>query len=356
MTDTRAADSASNRAAVVLALTLPGDTVLYLLLPLHAAAFGVTLAEAGLLLAANRLVRIIGYGWVARFYERRGARDACLLAVLAAAVASLGYALLPGLWWLLPMRLLWGLAFAAMNIATQALATVEASRAARRNGTARAIIATGPMIGLILGAVLAELAGPHVVFLGLAAVSLCALPIAWGLPRGEGARVGGGPRFALPAALDVWSFVQGLALDGLFVLGLAALAARYLAEILLGPMAGRIAERTGAAPLLQAVSLGSAAGLVVMGAGWLWVGSALVVGLRGLLQPLPAPVAAARAAPENRVAGLARLATWRDIRTGVGPILAGLLLPVVATLPLYAGAAALLVAASVAALGRGTRG
>jgi hypothetical protein len=38
-----------------------GDPVLYLLLPLHAAAFGITLPEAGLLLAANRIVRIFGY-------------------------------------------------------------------------------------------------------------------------------------------------------------------------------------------------------------------------------------------------------------------------------------------------------
>ena len=54
------------------------------------------LAQAGLLLAANRLVRILGYGWAARGYECRGARAACAAAVLGSAVCSLGYALLPG--------------------------------------------------------------------------------------------------------------------------------------------------------------------------------------------------------------------------------------------------------------------
>jgi hypothetical protein len=82
------------------------------------------------------------------------------------------------------------------------------------------------------------------------------------------------------------------------------------------------------------------------------VGSALVVGLRGLLQPLPAPVAAARAAPEERMAALARLATWRDIGAGVGPLVAGVLLPLLPAVLLYAGAALLLAAASVAALRR----
>ena len=98
VTEKAEADRASNRCAAVLGLTLPGDTVLYLLLPLYASSFGVTLAEAGLLLAANRLVRIAGYGWVARSYERHGPRAACVAAAAAAAIATGGYAVLPGVW------------------------------------------------------------------------------------------------------------------------------------------------------------------------------------------------------------------------------------------------------------------
>jgi MFS family permease len=94
-------------------------------LPLHHATFGVGLAEAGLLLAANRLVRIAGYGWVARLYAERGPRLACLLAAAGSLLSTLGYATLSGVWGLLIARLLWGLSFAAMNIATQALATAE---------------------------------------------------------------------------------------------------------------------------------------------------------------------------------------------------------------------------------------
>ena len=59
---------------MALGLSLPADVVLYLLLPMYASQFGVTLAEAGMLLAANRLVRIAGYGFVARFYARNGIR------------------------------------------------------------------------------------------------------------------------------------------------------------------------------------------------------------------------------------------------------------------------------------------
>lgn len=353
----------SSDAAWTLSLTLPGDAVLYLLLPLHAASFGVSLPEVGLLLAANRLVRIAGYGWVARQFQQRGPRTVCIIAVLAAACAAAGYALSTGVWLLLAARLVWGLAFAALNITTQVLATAEPAGAARRNGRSRAIIAVGSMVGLLAGAVLSEVLGSRPVFGVLAFVSLAALPFARRLPAGPGI-VTSGPRFALPSRLDTWSFVQGLTLDGLFVIGLsvfagasmpdyaalaagAALAMRYLAEMLLGPVGGSIAERWGAVRLLVALSIASAVGLALIGGGALWTGAIAIVLLRGLLQPLPAPIAALWNPGESRVPAIARLATWRDIGAGVGPLIAGALLPIVPPAVLYGGAAALLALAAL---------
>src|SRR3954470_20371375 len=136
-TEAAAADRNSRNASLTLAFAQPGDTLLYLLLPLYHATFGVALAEAGLLLAANRLVRIAGYGWVARFYAERGPHAACLLAAVGSLISTAGYGLLSGLWALLIARLVWGLSFAAMNIATQALATAELEGSARRSGRMR---------------------------------------------------------------------------------------------------------------------------------------------------------------------------------------------------------------------------
>jgi MFS family permease len=226
---TAVAPSTSN--CRTLAFTLPGDTLLYLLLPLHHAVFGVSLTEAGLLLAANRFVRIAGYGWVARFYARRGPRAACLIAI-GSVLATLGYALLSGLWGLLLARLLWGLSFAAMNIATQALATVEPADAARRSGRMRAVIAAGPVGGLLGGPAVSQVAGPRAAFLVLALAALIAIPFAVRLPNeGEGAAEWlPRPRFGLPSRLDTWSFVQGMTLDGLLVLGMSVLAAATVTE------------------------------------------------------------------------------------------------------------------------------
>jgi MFS family permease len=355
------ADKATFNSAMTLSLALPGDTVLYLLLPIHAAVFGVSLPEVGLLLAANRLVRIAGYNWVANFYARKGPRAACTLAALGAAIAAATYATATGVWLLLVARLIWGLSFAAMNIATHALPTSETSGAARRSGWSRSLIAAGPALGLLIGAVIAEFHGPRIVFALLAAVALCAIPFAWRLPSAPEDVVSSGPRFARPGAISIWSFSMGLALDGLFIFGLAllakanlpeggtiaagvAMALRYVCEIVLSPVGGSISDRLGARRLLVLLSFASAAGLLLIGLGGvsLWFGAVAVITLRALLQPLPAPVVAEAFPGPARVPALARQATWRDIGAGTGPLVAGFLFPVLPALVIYAGAAGLL--------------
>lgn len=178
-----------------------------------------------------------------------------------------------------------------------------------------------------------------------------------------------GPGAAARAQLDIWSFVQGFALDGIFLIGLSVLAARampegavlaagaalslrYLAEVALGPAGGTLADRFGARRLLVLLSIGSAAGLVAVGMDALWTGAIVVVLVRGLLQPLPAPVAAAAFPGPARVPALARLATWRDLGAGLGPLAAGLLLPVLQPSLLYGGTA---LALALAALAVGSR-
>jgi hypothetical protein len=156
-----------------------------------------------------------------------------------------------------------------------------------------------------------------------------------------------------------------MTLDGLFVLGISVLAAaaippyaalaaggalalRYIAEILLGPVGGRLAQRYGPRRVLTLLSAGTAVGLAVIGAGALWLGALLVVVLRGLIQPIPAPVVALENPGRDRVPALARLATWRDLGAGAGPLLAGALLPLIAHELLYGIAAALLAVSALA--------
>jgi MFS transporter, DHA1 family, inner membrane transport protein len=363
------ADLNARYSAATLALALPADTVLYLLLPMFAPQFGVSVAEAGILLAANRLIRIAGYSWVARFYARRGDRPTDILAVVAAAVSTLGYATLSGFWLLLPMRLLWGLAFAALNLSTQAMATVEARGASRRSGYSRAIIAIGPMLALPLGAVLAEVHGPRAIFFVLTAVAVAAFWTSRRLPAEPHPIPMTRRRLTMPTALDIWSFLEGFTLDGLFIIGLGYLgkdllpgsaviaagllmALRYLSEIVLSPMGGHMAERFGAERLLVTLSVTTSLVLVGFGAGWLWSCAAVIVVLRALQLPLVAPIVARRTPGPGRVQALATRAVWRDIGAGTGPMVAGLLLPIASPLWIYAVSAACLALSALACVRR----
>lgn len=364
----RTADRHSRFAALALGMALPTDVLLYLLLPMYASEFGLNLAEVGVLLAANRLVRIVGYGAVSRFYGRHGDRLTSTLAVLTAAVCALGYTTLSGVWLLLPLRLLWGLCFAALNLSTQVLATAEPMGVARRSGRAPAFTALGPMLMLPLGAAAAMWLGPRPIFFALSLLSLGGLLMARRLPmqpHALTARRG----IRLPSRLDMWSFLEGLTQDGLFIIGLSYLgkdlfpggavmaaallmALRYLGELTLSPVGGQLADKYGAQRLLVSLSLVTAVALVGFGAGWLWSCAAAIVVLRALQLPLVAPLVTQRSPGPERVQALAANSVWRDIGAGAGPLLAGSLLPIVPSVWMYSVAAGLLAMSAIASVRR----
>ncbi|MDF3865512.1 MFS transporter [Pseudomonas denitrificans (nom. rej.)] len=353
------ADRDSRNSAQVLSLCLPSDVLLYLLLPMYAADFGVTLVESGILLAANRLVRIVGYGWVVRFYGRHGDRAACSLAAFAAAACALGNATLSGFAALLVLRLVWGLCFATFNLSTQTLATAEAQGAARRAGRSRATLSIGPMLFLPLGALMAQALGPRSIFFVLCVSALCGLWRARALPdKPHDIPTNSGRRLRLPDSIATWSFIEGVTLDGLFIFGLSLyaqthlggtgvlvagvlMAVRYLSEMLFSPFGGRLADRFGALRMLVVLSLATSLALLMFGSYWLFVGAFFVLVLRALQLPLVVTLVAQRN-PQARIQALAGNAVWRDIGAGLGPILAGVLLPQVPALWAYAGAAAIL--------------
>lgn len=359
----RIADTQSRRAALTLALCLPSDVLLYLLLPMESQAFGITLAQAGVLLAANRLVRIFGYRHVLNFYARNGDRLTCMIAAGAATLCAVGNSMLSGFAALLGLRLVWGLCFAALNLSTQVLATAEPAGAARRAGRSRALIALGPMLALPLGGWLTLWAGPRPIFLILAGCCLVGLWAARGLPTvGHDLHSSPGRRFKWPDSVAMWSFIEGVALDGLFIFGLSIqaqkllggdavliagglMALRYVSEMLLSPLGGRAAQRYGATSMLLLFSFLSALALTAFGSYWVIVGAAAVLVLRALQLPLVTTLVAERNPGSMRVSALASNAVWRDIGAGLGPLLAGLLLPI-ASAPWVFGVAGAAIAVS----------
>lgn len=80
-----------------VAVSLLGDLTLYVVLPTHTEAAGIALADVGLMLSANRLIRIAINGPAGMLIERVPRRRMLVPALFIGALSSLLYTL-PGFW------------------------------------------------------------------------------------------------------------------------------------------------------------------------------------------------------------------------------------------------------------------
>ncbi|MBL8055105.1 MAG: MFS transporter, partial [Anaerolineales bacterium] len=96
------------------ALSLLGDTAMYAVLPTHTAALGVTVASVGVLLSANRWIRLALNNVAGSAYDRWPRRRLFVPALLLGALSTALYAFTQGFWPLLIGRLLWGAAWSGI--------------------------------------------------------------------------------------------------------------------------------------------------------------------------------------------------------------------------------------------------
>src|SRR4051812_9484370 len=170
-------------AAACLGLVWLGDALIYVVLPLYPAEFGVEVASVAILLSVNRVIRIIGYGWVSPLSRRFGANTLTAAACAAGAISTLAYGLTIGFALLFIARLMWGAAYGVINLTNTAYAYGDGQRAGTHIGLNRAVSTLGPVLALGLGGWLVSLVGPWSVFVIYGAVGLVAIPLALTLPR-----------------------------------------------------------------------------------------------------------------------------------------------------------------------------
>ena len=187
-------------SAACLGIVWPGDVVLYVVLPLYAADFGLDALAVGLLLSINRVVRILGYGWVSPLARRYGAKALTATACLAAAISTLGYGLLGGFVLLFAARVLWGGAWGVINLMMNAYAYGDGRGAGTRVGLSRAVSSVGAFLSLVCIGPLCLSVGPHQAFTIYGLLGLAAFPLALALsptvahPAKRGRRAAGYPR------------------------------------------------------------------------------------------------------------------------------------------------------------------
>ena len=334
----------------VLSVSLLGDALLYIVLPINADAFGISIATVGFLLAVNRIIRTFTYNLVVNFGQAVGPKKLAIIAACTAVVSTFGYAIFEGVFLLSLSRIIWGLSYAGLLIVTLHFASLNSAKTGTRIGLSRSVEQVGPLIAMLVGAWLVTSVGPRDIFLYMGLASALGILLAVFIVDTNDARnLQNKPEknfsIPLPKSIDTLIFWTGFGIDGVFtvtivlmwaevsgpqlamIIGASILAIRRLSEMILGPLSGQISDRFGNGLPLTVTLVLCAAGFCLIGFGALFMGCVLLVLCRGALGTL-FPAAASKLYPEQRISSLTRNQTWRDIGAAAGPFLTGMLLAV----------------------------
>jgi len=168
------------------ALSLMGDATLYTVLPTHAEEAGITLAAVGIILSANRFIRLFLNRPTGMAYDRFFRRRLFIPALLIGAISTAVYAATSGFWPLLAGRLLWGLAWSGIWVggATIILDVSNEQDRGRWTGLYQTWFFLGTAMGAIIGGWLTDLWGySAAMWVGAAVTAFGAIIAFFALPE-----------------------------------------------------------------------------------------------------------------------------------------------------------------------------
>jgi MFS family permease len=326
-------------SGTVIGVGLLGDTLIYAVLPLYHAEFGVSLVMVGVLLSLNRWVRLFANSFVAAIGERVGVRNLMIAAAIGSIASTTAYGLDGGEVLQMAARMLWGFSFAALNLSSLAYAVADRPNAGKRLGFGRAMIGFYQTLTFIGGSLLVLEIGPRNTFLVLGALTSVALIAALFLPvlPPEPPQERKGFRLPKPHRLEIWGFLLGFSGDGVFILTLAfllkdsvswaapvvatslILAIRCIVESTAGPPGGWLCDRFGARRVAWITGSVLVAGYVLIAFHVDLLGSIVIVLSRGLFNTL-IPVMVLDRSSGGYLSSQASYSTWRDFGAAVGPL------------------------------------
>ncbi len=246
------------------ALSLIGDTALYTVLPTHTAEAGVALASVGILLSANRWIRLLLNGPVGAAYDRSPRRRLFVPALFAGAFSTLLYVTPYGFWPFFLGRILWGVAWVGIWIGGNTIMLDVAGHGSRGRwvGIYHMTFFLGAAAGALLGGVLTDLIGYQQAMIIAAFLTLTGAVVALlFLPETRRAAVARPQWAAAERAQDERPTLSSLtypARKNSFLAALALLAANRLiiAGFLLSTFALYLAGKVGDSVSLGGIVLG----------------------------------------------------------------------------------------------------
>lgn len=165
--------------SLLTAACLIGDSMLYVVLPTHwQEAKLSSLWEVGILLSANRLIRLPLNPLVGWLYQHISSRNGVLFASLLAVLTTASYGMLQGFWLLLAMRCLWGMAWTFLRLGAYftILDCCDNDNRGHYMGTYNGLFRLGSLIGMLAGGLLADLLGLKSTALLFSALTACSIP------------------------------------------------------------------------------------------------------------------------------------------------------------------------------------
>ena len=376
-------------AGGAVAASLLGDSMLYAVMPSRPQAWGLSVAAVGVLLSANRLVRLVSNSLAALLFARVGPRAPFAAAMVLAVAVTLVYGVASAFVVLLAARMLWGVSWSILRLGGFWAVLDEATDETRglMMGTYTAIVRTGSIGGTVAGALLTDAIGHRltlVIFSALIALGggawffatrtrAGAHSLAATRTDGEGglAAVAHDRRLLIVSA---GGMVSGLVFSGLVfasigfylresygsevaVAGLAIgvtsltgllLGVHGILNLPVGPAAGLLSDRLGRSGVTQSAFALGALGLAVLAATsgvWLTLlGVIIAFTAAAALTVLLAASAGDLAPPERRSAVMSAYVTFLDLGAAIGPLV-GLSFGSLDALRLMFGAGALLLLA-----------
>ena len=352
--------------SAAVAVSLFGDSMLYAVMPASPERWGLSVGLVGVLLSANRLVRLATNPLAAYLFERFGRQAPFAAALLLSVLTTLTYGWVTAFALLLAARMLWGFAWSILRLGGY-WTVLDEARDTNRGllmGVYGAIARSGSLVGVVAGAVLADSIG-HDWTLTIFAVATALGAIAWfastqggraASPAGQRARPdakgGLGAVLRDPQLLSIGASGLSSALvfsglltaslgfylrerygDEVALAGLAisvasftgiALGLRFVLDFLLAPLAGYLSDRAGRPPLtltafgagllgLVALATAPPLGVVLVALG---IGFAASTTLTVLLEARAGDLAP----PERRSAVMSTYATFHDLGAALGPL------------------------------------
>lgn len=152
--------------ALITAVCLAGDSMLYVALPTHWKEVGLSsIVQVGVLLSVNRFVRLPLNPLIGFMYKKMKFRNGILLAVMLSGITTICYGLVHNFTIWVILRSVWGFAWSFFKLGAYLLILQLSTDLNRGNlmGTYNGLYRLGSLLGMLLGGFFADIFGLKVI-------------------------------------------------------------------------------------------------------------------------------------------------------------------------------------------------